>query len=256
MTAIAYETYFLGLRTMRRFIRVPANFISIIFFPLIQLLVFSQLYQDIVQLPGFGGQSSYLAYLAPGQVAFTAFMAVAWSGYGLLVEYRSGYVDKLRSSPIRHWSILAGETVPLFFQAAVMSAIVLVISLLLGATIATGIGGFVLIIVLAGVFGVALAGASFIPALLTKSEQATSTFSLLLFPLMFASTAFVPEELMPDWLRVVNDWNPISYLIEAIRTLMVTGYDWGAIGRAVLSIGAIGVILQGVTLWAFNRLAR
>jgi ABC-2 type transport system permease protein len=256
MTAIAYETFHLGLRTTRRFIRVPANFISIIFFPLIQLLVFSQLYQDIVQLPGFGGQSSYLAYLAPGQVAFTAFMAVAWSGYGLLVEYRSGYIDKLRASPIRHWSILASEMVPLFFQAAAMSAIILVVSLLLGATIVTGIGGFLLILVLAGVFGIAFAGASFIPALLTKSEQATSSFSLLLFPLMFASTAFVPEELMPGWLQVVNDWNPISYLIEAIRSLMVTGYDWGAIGTAFLAIGALGVILQAATLWAFNRLAR
>jgi ABC-2 type transport system permease protein len=256
MTAIAYETYHLGLRTTRRFIRVPANFISIIFFPLIQLLVFSQLYEDIVQLPGFGAQSSYLAYLAPGQVAFTAFMAVAWSGYGLLVEYRSGYIDKLRASPIRHWSILAGEMVPLFFQAAAMSAIILVVSLLLGATIATGIGGFLLILGLAGVFGIAFAGASFIPALLTKSEQATSTFSLLLFPLMFASTAFVPEALMPEWLRVINAWNPISYLIEAIRALMTTGYDWGAIGRALLTIGALGVILQAATLWAFHRLAR
>jgi ABC-2 type transport system permease protein len=256
MTAIAYETFHLGLRTTRRFIRVPANFISIIFFPLIQLLVFSQLYQDIVQLPGFGGESSYLAYLAPGQVAFTAFMAVAWSGYGLLVEYRSGYIDKLRASPIRHWSILAGEMVPLFFQAAAMSAIILVVSLLLGATIVTGIGGFLLILVLAGVFGIAFAGASFIPALLTKSEQATSSFSLLLFPLMFASTAFVPEELMPGWLQVVNDWNPISYLIEAIRSLMVTGYDWGAIWTAFLTIALLGVILQAATLWAFNRLAR
>jgi ABC-2 type transport system permease protein len=256
MTAIAYETYHLGLRTTRRFIRVPANFISIIFFPLIQLLVFSQLYEDIVQLPGFGAQSSYLAYLAPGQVAFTAFMAVAWSGYGLLVEYRSGYIDKLRASPITHWSILAGEMVPLFFQAAAMSAIILVVSLLLGATIATGIGGFLLILGLAGVFGIAFAGASFIPALLTKSEQATSTFSLLLFPLMFASTAFVPEALMPEWLRVINAWNPISYLIEAIRALMTTGYDWGAIGRALLTIGALGVILQAATLWAFHRLAR
>jgi ABC-2 type transport system permease protein len=256
MTAIAYETYYLGLRTTRRFIRVPANFISIIFFPLIQLLVFSQLYQDIVQLPGFGGQSSYLAYLAPGQVAFTAFMAVAWSGYGLLVEYRTGYVDKLRASPIRRWSILAAEMVPLFFQAAVMSAIVLIISLLLGATIVTGIGGFLIILGLAGLFGMALAGASFIPALITKSEQATSTFSLLLFPLMFASTAFVPEALMPDWLRVVNAWNPITYLIEAIRSLMVSGYDWNAIGTAVLAIVAIGVVLQAATLWAFARLAR
>jgi len=256
MSGIAYETYHLGLRTTRRFIRVPANLISILFFPLIQLLVFSQLYQDIVQLPGFGGQSSYLAYLAPGQVAFTAFMAVAWSGYGLLVEYRNGYIDKLRASPIRRWSILAAEMVPLFFQAAIMSAIVLLVSVALGASIATGVGGFFLIVALAGVFGVALAGASFIPALLTKSEQATSTFSLLLFPLMFASTAFVPEALMPGWLRVVNDWNPISYLIEAIRALMVTGYDWSAIGTALLSIGIIGVILQIATLWAFHRLAR
>jgi ABC-2 type transport system permease protein len=256
MSGIAYETYHLGLRTTRRFIRVPANLISILFFPLIQLLVFSQLYQDIVQLPGFGGQSSYLAYLAPGQVAFTAFMAVAWSGYGLLVEYRNGYIDKLRASPIRRWSILAAEMVPLFFQAAIMSAIVLLVSVALGASIATGVGGFFLIVALAGIFGVALAGASFIPALLTKSEQATSTFALLLFPLMFASTAFVPEALMPGWLRVVNDWNPISYLIEAIRSLMVTGYDWSAIGTALLSIGIIGVILQVATLWAFHRLAR
>ena len=256
MSGIAYETYHLGLRTTRRFIRVPANLISILFFPLIQLLVFSQLYQDIVQLPGFGGQSSYLAYLAPGQVAFTAFMAVAWSGYGLLVEYRNGYIDKLRASPIRRWSILAAEMVPLFFQAAIMSAIVLLVSVALGASIVTGVGGFLLIVALAGIFGVALAGASFIPALLTKSEQATSTFALLLFPLMFASTAFVPEALMPGWLRVVNDWNPISYLIEAIRSLMVTGYDWQAIGTALVSIGIIGVILQVATLWAFHRLAR
>ncbi len=90
ISAFAYETYYLGLRTTRRFLRVPSNWISIIFFPLIQLLLFSQLYQQIVELPGFGGQSSYLAYLAPGQVAFTAFMAVAWSAYGLVMEYRTG----------------------------------------------------------------------------------------------------------------------------------------------------------------------
>lgn len=256
MTAIAYETYHLGLRTTRRFLRVPANVFSILFFPLIQLLVFSQLYEDIVQLPGFGGQTSYLAYLAPGQIAFTAFMAVAWSGFGLLVEIRGGYTDKLRVSPIHRWSILASEMVPLFFQAAAMAAIILVICVVLGTTIVTGIPGALLILALAGLFGLALSGASFIPALLTKSEQATSTFSLLLFPLMFASTAFVPEEMMPDWMQVVNQWNPISYVIEAIRALMVTGYDWNAIGAAFGSMALVGVVLQAATLWAFNRVAR
>lgn len=256
LTAFAYETYYLGLRTTRRFVRVPANTISIAFFPLIQLLVFSQLYKDIVRLPGFGAQTSYLAYLAPGQVAFTALMAVAWSGYGLLVEYRSGYLDKLRAYPIARWSILAGEMVPLFFQAAAMAGIVLTVSLLLGATIATGVGGFLLILALSGAFGIAFAGTSFIPALLTKSEQATSTLALLLFPLVFMSTAFVPVELMPGWMRVINDWNPVTYIIEAMRALMVTGYDWGAIGRALVALAILGVTLQVATLWAFRRLAR
>ncbi len=256
LTAFAYETYYLGLRTTRRFLRVPANVMSIIFFPLIQLLVFSQLYKDIVQLPGFGGQTNYLAYLAPGQVAFTAFMAVAWSSYGFLVEYRTGYLDKLRASPIGRWSVLAAEMVPLFLQAAVMAGILLAVSLLLGATIVTGAGGFLLILALAGAFGISLAGASFIPALLTKSEQATSTFSLLLFPVMFMSTAFVPEPLMPGWLQGVNQWNPVTYLIEAIRAIMVTGYDWGVIGKALLSLAVLGAVLQVITLWAFGRLAR
>ena len=158
VNAFVYETYYLGMRTTRRFMRVPSNWIGIIFFPLIQLLVFSQLYQDIVGLPGFEGQGSYLAYLAPGQVAFTAFLAVAWSGYGIIMEFRSGYLDKLRATPIRRWSILAAEMAPLFLQAAIMASILLIISLVLGARIATGVGGFVLILGLSGVFGVALAG--------------------------------------------------------------------------------------------------
>ena len=254
LKAFGYETYYLGLRTTRRFLRVPANWISIIFFPLIQLLVFSQLYKDIVALPAFNG-SSYLAYLAPGQIVFASFMAVAWASYGLLVEYRSGYLDKLRASPIARWSILAGEMVPLFFQAAAMAGILLLVSLLLGATLVTGVGGFVIILLLSGVFGIAFAGVSFVPALITKSEQATSALSLLMFPIIFISTAFVPRELMPGWMQVVNDWNPVSYQIEAIRSLMVTGYDWSAIGSALLAMAIAGALLQTATILAFRRLA-
>lgn len=255
VTALAFESYHLGLRTTRRFLRVPANWISILFFPLIQLLAFSQLYKDIVQLPGFGGETSYLAYLAPGQVAFTALMAVSWSGYGLLIEYRTGYLDKLRAYPISRWAILGGEMVPLFFQAAFMAGILLAVSLLLGAGLASGVGGFILIMFLSGGFGVAFAGASFIPALLTKSEQATGTISLLLFPLVFLSTAFVPKALMPGWMQVVNDWNPVTYLIEAIRFLMSTGFDWAVVSKAVVSLAILGAVLQAVTFWAFRRLA-
>ncbi len=251
-----YETWYLGLRTVRRFFRVPANWISIILFPLIQLFVFSQLFKDIIQLPGFRASSSgsYLAYLAPGQIAFTAFFAVAWSGSAILIEYRNGYMDKLRATPIYRPSILAGELAPLFLEAAIMAGVILVLSVVLGASIKTGLGGALLILALSGLFGMAWAGTSFVPALLTKSEQATGTLSLLFFPIAFMSTAFVPPALMPDWLQKVNAWNPITFLIEAIRPLMVNGYDWAAIGKAVVAIAVLGLVLQSATLWAFRRL--
>jgi ABC-2 type transport system permease protein len=255
ITAFAYDTYWLGMRTTRRFFRVPANVLSIIAFPLIQLLVFSQLYKDIVQLPAFS-TDSYLAYLAPGQVVFASFLAVGWAGYGMLVEYRSGYLDKLRSTPIARTSILAGEMVPLFFEAAIMAAVLLGVSVLLGATLATGLGGLLLILLLSGLFGVAFAGVSFMAALLTKSEQAASALSLLMFPVVFISTAFVPADLMPGWMQSVNDWNPVTFQIEAIRALMTLGYDWSAIGKAVLADAIVGVVLLSGTLWAFRRLAK
>ncbi len=254
LTAFAYETRWLGLRTLRRFYRVPANPVSIVLFPFIQLFVFSQLYKDIVSLPGFGGESSYLAYLAPGQIVFTVFFAVSWIGGNLLADYRNGYLDKLRVTPIGRFSILAGELVPLFFECIVMAGVILVLSVLLGAQVATGLPGAVLILLLSGAFGVAWSGVSFVPALMTKNEQATSTLSILFFPIAFMSTAFVPTALMPEWLQSVNGWNPISYVIEALRVLMTMGFDWPVIGRAVVAILVLGVVLQGATLWAFRRL--
>ena len=256
MLAFVRETWYLGLRTLRRFLRVPANPISTIVFPLIQLVGFSQLFRDIIQLPGFTGQTSYLAYLAPGQIAFTVFLAVSWSGSNLLYDYRNGYLDKLRAAPIWRYSILAGELVPLGLECAVMAGAILLVSVALGASVATGVVGAVLILVLCAAFGVAWSGTSFLPALLTKNEQATGTLSLLFFPLAFMSTAFVPLGLMPDWLQALNAVNPISYVIEAARALMTTGYDWGAIGAAVVAIVLVGIVLQGATLWAFGRLTR
>jgi ABC-2 type transport system permease protein len=72
-------------------------------------------------------------------------------------------------------------------------------------------------------------------------------------PIAFISTAFVPAALTPDWLRVVNDWNPISYVIEAMRSLMMVGVEGDVLGRAIVAIVVLAVVLQGATLWAFRR---
>jgi ABC-2 type transport system permease protein len=257
-TGFVLETRLLGARSLRRTFRVPANLISTILFPLIQLFVFSQLFKDIVTLPGFAasgsGGGTYLDYLAPGQVTFTVFFAVAWSGASLLVDWRNGYLDKLRASPINRFAILAAELINVFVGSAVMGASILVLAVLLGAHIATGPVGFLAIVLLGGAFGIAWAGTSMVSALLTKNEQATGTVALLFFPVAFMSTAFVPAQLMPDWLQTVNAWNPISYVIEAMRSLMTVGYEGDVIGKAIVATAALGLVLQGVTLWAFRRL--
>jgi ABC-2 type transport system permease protein len=253
MMGLAYETFLLGRRAFLRWARVPGNWLGTLFFPLIQLLVFSQLFKDIIQLPGFE-ESSYLAYLAPGQIVFTAFLAVSWIGINILMDYHSGYLDKLRVTPINRMSILLGELVPLFFTSALMSSVILLTSLVLGASLVTGILGALGILALTGLFAIAWAGTSFVPALITKNEQAAGTLSLLFFPLAFMSTAFVPAERMPDWLRVVNDWNPISYVIEAQRALMSTGFDAALMGKALVAMVILFLVTQAATIWAFRRL--
>ena len=145
--------------------------------------------------------------------------------------------------------------VPLFFEAAIMAAVLLGVSVLRGATLATGLGGFLLILALSGLFGIAFAGISFMAALLTRSEQAASALSLLMFPVVFISTAFVPAGLMPGRMQSVNDWNPVTFQIEAVRALMTQGYDWTAIGQAVLADVIVGIVLIAGTLLAFRRLA-
>lgn len=253
MMGIAYETLLLGRRAFLRWARVPGNWLGTLFFPLIQLVLFSQIFKDIIQLPGFE-ESSYLAYLAPGQIVFAVFLGVSWVGINLLMDYHSGYLDKLRVTPIHRISILFGEMVPLFFTCALMAAVILGTSLVLGARLVTGIPGALGILALSGLFAIAWAGTSFVPALLTKNEQAAGTLSLLFFPLAFMSTAFVPAERMPGWLQVVNEWNPISYVIEAQRSLMSTGFDGGLILKALVAMAILGVVTQLATIWAFRRL--
>ena len=253
MTALAYETLWLGQRSLRRFLRVPSNAASIIIYPLIQLFLFSQLFKDIVQLPGFGTTGSYLSYLTPGQVVFTVFFATAWSGSGLLLDLHTGFLDKLRVAPVRRGAILAGELAPLAFECAAMGGAVLTLAWLLGAEVRTGIPGALAIIGLGGLFGFAWAGISFAACLLTRSDQAAGTISMLFFPLAFTSTAFVPAAMMPDWLRVLNDWNPVSFVIEGMRSLML-GWDAGPIVAALVATAVLALVTHVPAAWAFRRL--
>jgi ABC-2 type transport system permease protein len=111
--------------------------------------------------------------------------------------------------------------------------------------------------VVAALFGVAWAGLSNIVALKTRHAELTMMIGILLtFPILFLSTAMMPEGLLPEWLETVSRFNPITYVIDSARQLMNFGFDWGQVGVTLAVIVAVGSItLTGATR-AFRKATR
>jgi ABC-type multidrug transport system permease subunit len=156
-------------------------------------------------------------------------------------------------------SVLIGKLVADGTRMAIQSSIILfiayVMTLVLGWRIpfATGIPGAAIVVLLATGFGIAFSGLSNVVALRTKNTEATMLVSFtLVFPLQFLSTALIPRPLLPGWVQRFSTVNPVSYLADASRGLIVSGYDWSAIGRAVTAIAIFGFILNGLAVMAFR----
>src|SRR5207249_3965716 len=108
-------------------------------------------------------------------------------------------------------------------------------------------------VLLAAAFGVAFSGLSNTVALRTKNTETTMMVSFsLTFPLLFLSTALLPKSLLPSWVQSFSTVNPVSYMADAARALILTGFDWTAIGNAFLAILAFGIVLNGLAIMAFR----
>lgn len=212
-------------RNMRQMPRIPVVLVFGIVMPVIQLLLFGALFENITQLPAFKQawpDVGYRAYIAPAIMLFTVFVGMANSTAALIVDLRTGYFDKLRTTPARPWQVivarLLAEMTRVFFQGL----LVLLLSLALKATVITGPLGALVMLLLAVFFSGCTAGLAVMAlSMKTKSDQATQSAFPLFFILLFLSSAFQAVDAMPDWLQSVVKYNPVNYLIEVLRQLMV-----------------------------------
>jgi ABC-2 type transport system permease protein len=132
--------------------------------------------------------------------------------------------------------------------------IILGLAYLLGTSVVTGIGGLLLILATIAFFGLAWSGISLAIGLRTKnSESVFGIGAFLTFPLLFMSTALTPLSFMPEWIQNVSNFNPISYTVNAVRALMLNGYEWNTIIAAYAVIGLIAVLTLGATLYLFRK---
>jgi len=246
------ETLIIARRNLLKSVRVPILLFMSLFQPLLFLILFSQIFSSLANLPGFPYET-YLQFLVPAIIAMTALSSAFQSGLGTVSDVEDGMLDKFLIAPIHRVSIMSGRILADGARIVVQASVVIVTAFAMGARYETGILGIIMMIFLASIFGMAWAGLSNIVALRTQNAEVTMVIGIvLLFPILFLSTGFMPSALLPDWLDTVAKFNPLTYLIDAERALVNDGWDWSLI---LQSIG-VTLLLGAVTLTGATRAFR
>ena len=255
--SFAFETWVLFVRSIKKLIRTPILLFFALFQPIIFLVLFTQLFGSfgslLSQKAGYVG-ISYLSFATAGIVLQNGFSSALQSGTSVVDDLTSGFLEKVLVTPVNRAAILLGRLLSDAFRVVVQSAIILALAFLLGADMATGAVGVLLIFLIVAFFGLAWSGISLAIGLKTKSSETVFGLGgIVTFPLLFMSTALVPTSLMPSWMQTVSNLNPITYAVNAVRALTITGFDWGSVLEAFGVIGLIAVVTLGATLYLFRK---
>lgn len=242
-------------RALREIPRLPTRLIFPILVPILQLVLFAAVFHRLARLPGYGATSS-LDFLAPSMVAFAVAIGSGGAGFQIVRDIDAGVFDKLRAAPISRTSILLGLIATDAIRLALQALAVLLVALALGAPQKTGPAGVLVIMMLAACFGAAWSGVGLTVALRSRDAEITAASNIFIFPLYFASTAFMPANLLPHWLRVANHYNPVAYLIDAMRTLMLHGWQPGPILDGFAAAAAFAAVTLPLALHAFRGAVR
>ncbi len=220
----------LYLRNLRQIPRIPTVLVFGIVMPVVQLFLFGSIFSQTTNIPGnpYAG-TDYRAYIAPAIVLLTTFMGMANSSAALIVDLRTGYFDKLRTTPARPGLVIVARVLAEMTRVAGQATLILLLTVVVFQVgVATGILGAVAMVLMAVLFSACTVGLLVTAlAMKTKSDQATQSAFPLFFILIFLSTAYMPEQLLPDWLQTAVGFNPVDYLIQAERSLMLD--TWPAV---------------------------
>lgn len=193
-------------------------------------------------LPGLAGKS-YLAFILPVSIVSSALSGAGVAGQAIVRDIENGYFDKLLLTPISRSALLLGPMIAGAVTLGLQTVIVLAVGILLGLESATGIGGMLVVVALALILGVGFSGFTVSVALRTGSAAATQGGSFLFFPLTFLTATFVPVSLLSGWIKTAAVYNPITYILEAMRSVLLEGWQVDVLVRGLSSATVLGVVL-------------
>jgi len=232
-------------RSVVRTLRQPATVFPSILFPLIMLGITSSGFRVASHIPHFP-TTSYLAFIIVVPFMQSALFATTNAGSTLANDIEQGFLSRLALTPMSGTALILGQLAGAVSIAMLAAVVYLAVGLIAGVHIAAGVGGAVVLVLLSSCISLAFASLGALLALRTGSNEAVQGMFPLLFVTFFLSSINLPRQLIPvDWFRFVATINPVSYMVEGMRSLVITGWDSTALARGF----AVAITITALALW-------
>jgi ABC-2 type transport system permease protein len=232
----------LARRSVVRTLRQPAMVVPAIIFPLLLLSINSSGLDSATKIPGFPTDSYFEFALAIAFVQGALFSANS-AGTNMANDIETGFLNRLALTPLRRVALMMGQLAGILALGLIQALTFLGVALVFGAGIAAGVGGAVVIVVLSLLISLAFGCIGAFAALRSGSGEAVQGVFPLFFAALFLSSMAMPRDLIENqWFQTVADWNPVSYMLEGIRSLVITGWDGQALALGFACAGGIALI--------------
>ena len=242
----------LARRSVVRTLRQPLMVVPSLFFPLLLLSINSSGLDSATRLPGFPTDSYFQFALAIPFVQGALFSANS-AGTNVANDIESGFLNRLALTPLRRVSLMMGQLAGILALGLIQAVTFVVVGVAFGSGIKAGVSGALVIVALSLVISLGFGCIGAFVALRSGTGEAVQGVFPLFFAALFLSSMALPRDLIQsDWFRTVATWNPVSYMLEAIRSLVITGWDGEALalgfgcaaGLAAISLAAASSALR------------
>jgi ABC-2 type transport system permease protein len=243
----------LAARSVVRTVRQPASAIPPLIFPVALMLVNSAGLDASTGLPGFP-TDSFLAFALAVPFIQGALFSTMNAGTDLARDIQTGFLNRLSLTSMRGSALLGGQLAGIVALGVLQAAFYVVVGLLVGVRFESGAAGVAVLLVFAALVSIGFGALGSFLALRTGSGEAVQGMFPVLFVFLFISSMNAPRELMAvDWFRALASINPVSYLIECVRSLIITGWDATALALGFGVAIVIAVISLLLASWALTR---
>jgi ABC-2 type transport system permease protein len=247
------QAWVLGQRALREARRTPEALLPTLFIPLFFLVVnvgqaakiFPSVSTRFLHGQGYG------AFQLPSSLLLAA--SIGTAALFLVEDIEAGYFDKLRATPIPRTALVLGRLISEAVKGVLIAIALVLVGLIFGITIASGPLGFVLLVGLSTLWSVVYVGFMQLIALKTRSAAATNSAGLVFFPLLFLTPNLVPREMLTKPMEIASTLNPVTYLMEALRSLILQDLVWSKILPGFAVVAALGVVMLALNVRVIQR---